>query len=81
MKDTKLKPHLCTTYIELCKNFERRDRDTDRNGRFHETLIPPSQNLNYSTELRELILGCQYAKAYLKPSNFTMITIFTVELY
>ena len=32
---TKLKPNLCTTYIELCKNFERRDRETDRNGNFH----------------------------------------------
>ena len=30
MKATKLKPHLCTKYIELCKNFERRDRDTGR---------------------------------------------------
>ena len=35
MKVTKLKPNLCTTYIELCKNFERRDRETDRNGSFH----------------------------------------------
>ena len=35
MKATKLKPHLCTKCIELCKNFERRDRDTGRNGRFH----------------------------------------------
>ena len=35
MKVTKLKPNLCTTYIELCKNFERRDRETDRNGNFH----------------------------------------------
>ena len=35
MKVTKLKPNLYTTYIELCKNFERRDRNTDRNGSFH----------------------------------------------
>ena len=38
----KLKPNLCTTYIELCKNFGRRDRETDRNGFCHWTLIPPS---------------------------------------
>ena len=35
MKVTKLKPSLYTTYIELSKNFERRDRDIDRNGSFH----------------------------------------------
>ena len=35
MKVTKLKPNLCTTYIEPCKNFERRDRKTDKNGCFH----------------------------------------------
>ena len=35
MKVTKLKPNLCTTYIELGKNFERRDRETGRNGSFH----------------------------------------------
>ena len=80
MKVTKLKPSLCTTYIKLWKNFERSDRDIDRNGSFHSTLIPPSQTLNCWTKLRELILVCQYAKAYLKPPNFTLITIFTVEL-
>ena len=35
MKTTKLKPNLCTTYIELCQYFERRDRETDRNDCFH----------------------------------------------
>ena len=35
MKATKLKPKLCTTYIKLWKNFERRDRETDQNGSFH----------------------------------------------
>ena len=38
----KLKPNLCTTYIERCKNFGRRDRETDRNACCHWTLIPPS---------------------------------------
>ena len=28
----KLKPNLCTTYIELCKHFGKRDRETNRNG-------------------------------------------------
>ena len=27
-----LKPNLCTTYIELCKNFGKRDRETNING-------------------------------------------------
>ena len=31
----KLKPKLCTTYIELCKYFGRRDGETDRNGCIH----------------------------------------------
>ena len=35
MKVIKLKPNLCATHIELCKKFERRDRETDRNGSFH----------------------------------------------
>ena len=35
MKVTKLKPNLCTTYRDW-------DRETDRNGCFHWTLIPPS---------------------------------------
>ena len=35
MKVTKLKPNLCTTYTELYKNLERRDRETDKNGCFH----------------------------------------------
>ena len=35
MKVTKLKHNLCTTYIEFRKNFERRDRETDRNGSFN----------------------------------------------
>ena len=35
MKVAKLKPKLCTTYTERCKNFERRDRETDKNGCFH----------------------------------------------
>ena len=26
----KLKPELCTTYIELCKNFGRRGRETTK---------------------------------------------------
>ena len=29
MSVIKLKPNLCTTYIELCKNFGRRDIETD----------------------------------------------------
>ena len=28
MSVIKLKPNLCTTYIELCKNFGRRDSET-----------------------------------------------------
>ena len=35
MKVTKPKPNLCTTSTELCKNFERRDRETGKNGCFH----------------------------------------------
>ena len=35
MKVTKFKPNLYTTYTELCKNFERTDGETDRNGCFH----------------------------------------------
>ena len=35
MKVSKLEPNLCTTYIELRKNFEMRDRETDTNGCFH----------------------------------------------
>ena len=35
MKVTKLKPNLCTTYIEFGKNFERTDRETGRNGSLH----------------------------------------------
>ena len=30
MSVMKLKPNLCTTYIELDKNFRRRDRETDK---------------------------------------------------
>ena len=32
MSVNKLKPNLCTTYIELCKNFGKRDRETNING-------------------------------------------------
>ena len=32
MSVIKLKPKLCTTYIELCKNFGRKNRLTDRTG-------------------------------------------------
>ena len=32
MSFIKFKPNLRTTYIELCKNFGRRDRETKRNG-------------------------------------------------
>ena len=42
MKVTKHKPNLSTTYIELRKNFQKRDRETDRNGCFYWTLMPPS---------------------------------------
>ena len=35
MSVLKLKPKLCTTYIEICKNFGRRDRETDINDCFH----------------------------------------------
>ena len=35
MKVTKLNLNLCTTYTELCKNFERTDRETDRNACFY----------------------------------------------
>ena len=38
----KLKPKLCTTYIELWKNFGRRVDKADRNGYFHLILIRPS---------------------------------------
>ena len=30
MSVIKLKSNLCTTYIELDKNFRRRDRETDK---------------------------------------------------
>ena len=39
MSDIKLRPNLCTTYIELFKNFGRRDKETDRNDCCHRTLI------------------------------------------
>ena len=35
MSIIKLIPNLCTTYMEFCKNFESRDRETDKNARFH----------------------------------------------
>ena len=64
---------LCTTYIELCKNFGRRDRETDGNGCCHWTLIPPPSNLNCCVNLHELISVCYYAKTNLKPQNCTFI--------
>ena len=42
MSVIQLKPNLYTTYIELCKNFGRRDRHSDGNGCCHWALIPPS---------------------------------------
>ena len=42
MSAIKLKPNLCTRYIELCKNFGRRDKEADRNGCCRWTLIAPS---------------------------------------
>ena len=42
MSVIKLKPKLCTTYTERCKNFGKRDRDSDRNGCYHWNLISPS---------------------------------------
>ena len=30
----KLNPKLCTTHIKRCKNFGRRDGETDKNGCF-----------------------------------------------
>ena len=33
MSVIKLIPNLCTTNMEFCKNFERRDRETDKNAR------------------------------------------------
>ena len=35
MSVIKLKPNLCTTYIELDKIFGRIDRETDRDGCFY----------------------------------------------
>ena len=37
MSVIKLKPKLCTTYIELC-NYFGRDGGTERNGCFHRAL-------------------------------------------
>ena len=42
MSVTILKPNLCTTYIELCKNFGWRDRETDGNVCCHWNLMPLS---------------------------------------
>ena len=54
---------------------------TGRFDCFHWTLIPPSSNLNCWSQLHELIPVYQYARAHLKPQNFTWITIFTVKFY
>ena len=64
----KLKPNLYTTYIELYKHFGKRDRETNRNGCFHQKLIRRSKNLNCWAQLQELI-PCQYARTYLKPQT------------
>ena len=41
MSVMKLKLNLCTTHIELSKNFGRKGRETDRNDCCHWTLMPP----------------------------------------
>ena len=51
MSVIKLRPNLCTTYIELCKNFGRRDIETD--GKLQLPVLNYMNWSQFATMLRQ----------------------------